>query len=653
MDVLFSFQPGNDLRRHFNRSRSFLGRLTVCLAATGLALALATGAAAAQDLSTFAVLAGSTITNTGPTTIHGNIGVYPGSAITGFPPGLVRSGAIFDNDAVAQLAQTQLTTLYNVLAGRPATRDLTGLDLGGLILNPGVYNFDNSAGLNGTLTLNGLGNPNAVFIFNIGSALTTGSGSTVTLVNGAQGGNVFFRVGSSATLGTASTFNGEIVALTAITLTTDADIICGAALARNAAVTLDTNIINVCALPAVTITPSGPTTAPITAIDEFLADNGTLPLGFAALGLLTPNELAAAEAELAGEIGATAEASALGEMNSFLDLMLGDRSGPGTVVLGAPDKSAPARGTVSVMDYGDEGSPVANAAFSSFDHGPAGLPPDRRMTMWVAGYGDYSTTSGDVAAGTHDGTDRDLGLVGGIDYRVSGDSRIGFSVGSGTSNFGLSDSLGSGSMVALQAGAYGRKDIGDAYLRGALGYGYDLVSTTRTITIGGSDTLDADFAAQDVAAQVEAGYQVGWLTPYLGVRGQVLMSPAYSETASTGVSTFALDYAARTLLTARTEVGVRAGWTTDLNDGATLGLHAGIAWAHDFWSDAALEAEFEALPGATFAVSGATPAADSLLLSASMDFATPSGFTLAGALNAELALNSRSYGGKLRLGYSW
>lgn len=637
-------QPALLRRRH-------IGGLAARVAAAALALALATVGTQAQDLSTFAVLAGSTVTNTGPSVINGNLGVAPGSAITGFPPGAVTNGAIFDNDAVAQLAQAQLTTLYNVLAGRPATHDLTGQDLGGMTLTAGVYNFDNIAGLNGTLTLNAQGNPNAVFIFNVGSALTTGSASVVALENGAQGGNVFFRVGSSATLGTASTFNGEIVALTAITLTTGADITCGAALARNAAVTLDTNDINVCALTPVTITPAGPTTAPISAIDQYLDDNGTLPPGFAALALLTPDELAAAEAQLAGEIGATADSAAMSGMDSFLDTMLGDRNGPGTVVVAPPENSP---GTVSVMDYSSEGSPVANAAFSSFNNNPAGLPPDRRTTMWVAGYGGYSTTTGDPTLGTHDGTGQDLGLAGGIDYHLSGDSKIGFSVGGSTSNFGLADALGSGTVAALQAGAYARKDIGDAYVLGAVGYSYDTIMTSRTLTIAGSDTLDANFAAQDVAGQLEAGYKIGWLTPYANIRGQMLTTPAYSETASAGVSTFALNYDAATLMTARTEVGARAHWTTDLNDnGGTVGLNAGIGWAHNLWSDGTLNAEFQALPGATFAVLGATPAADSLLLSTGVDFDTEGGFTLSGELNGQLASNYQSYGGKLRLGYSW
>ena len=170
------------------------------------------------------------------------------------PPGIIHS----INDGPTITAQNELTTAYNNLMGRPATLDLTGQDLGGKTLTPGVYNFSSFAQLTGTLTLNGLGNPNSVFIFNITSTLTTASNSTVSLIGGAQGGNVFWRVGSSATLGTTTSFAGDILAQASITLNTGASITCGAAWARTGAVTLDTNTITICPLLA----PAGPVLGP-------------------------------------------------------------------------------------------------------------------------------------------------------------------------------------------------------------------------------------------------------------------------------------------------------------------------------------------------------------------------------------------------------
>ena len=193
----------------------------------------------------FAVLGASTVTNTGPSVITGNLGVSPGSAITGFPPGTVASGTIHAADAVAAQAQSDVTVAYNDLAGRASNFNLTGQDLGGLTLTPGVYTFASSAQLTGILTLDAQGDPNAEFVFQIGSTITTASGSFVTVINGADSCNVYWQVGSSATLGTGTSFAGNILALTSITLTTNATILNGRALAQNGAVTMDSNQVSI------------------------------------------------------------------------------------------------------------------------------------------------------------------------------------------------------------------------------------------------------------------------------------------------------------------------------------------------------------------------------------------------------------------------
>jgi Ice-binding-like len=193
-----------------------------------------------RSAAEFAVLGGQTVTNTGPSILSGDLGVSPGTAVTGFPPGLV-NGTTHPGDAVAAQGQTDLTTAYNDASGRAPTASVAG-DIGGQTLAPGVYNAASSLGVTGTLTLDGQDDPDAVFIFQIGSTITTASSSEVRLINGARSCQVYWQVGSSATLGTNSTFAGNIFALTSITATTGVRI-AGRALARNGAVTLDTNSI--------------------------------------------------------------------------------------------------------------------------------------------------------------------------------------------------------------------------------------------------------------------------------------------------------------------------------------------------------------------------------------------------------------------------
>ena len=248
-------------------------RRKVAAAATGLVvssvalLAATTGtaqAATAVPLGTaggFAVLAGSGISNTGPTTITGDIGTFPTTTVTG-DAGIVLTGTDHGGDAVTQGAKPDLVTAYDVAAGQgPPTA--VAADLAGLSLTAGVYNSASSLGLSGQLTLDAGGDPDAVFVFQAGSTLTTGSGSSVVLTNGAQACNVYWQVGSSATLGTASQFRGTVLALTDITLTTGATVE-GRVLARNGAVTLDTNTITRpgCTLPVTTPPVTTPPPAP-------------------------------------------------------------------------------------------------------------------------------------------------------------------------------------------------------------------------------------------------------------------------------------------------------------------------------------------------------------------------------------------------------
>ncbi len=226
--------------------------LTVSLFFGVSSTALAASAVSLGAANNFAVLAGSAITNTGSSVISGNLGLSPGSAVAGFPPGLV-SGSQNVANALAVTAQTDLVTAYNALGAQSGTNTIAG-DLGGQTLTPGVYTSMSSIGLTGSLTLDGGGNQNAVFIFQAGSTLTTASNSSVNLINGAQACNVYWQIGSSATLGTNSSFVGNILAMTSITLTTGTSVN-GRILARNGAVTLDNNNISITSCAPVVVPP--------------------------------------------------------------------------------------------------------------------------------------------------------------------------------------------------------------------------------------------------------------------------------------------------------------------------------------------------------------------------------------------------------------
>ena len=226
----------------------------------------------------FVILGATAVTSTGLTSVVGDLGVSPGTAVTGFPPGIVTGGTIHAGDAVAAQAHSDLATAYGVLAGEASTVNLTGQDLGGLTLAPGVYHFNTSVGLTagtGILTLDAQGNPDARFDFQIGTTLTTASNSLVRVINGGRDGNVFFQVGSSATLGTNTAFAGNILALTSITLTTGASLGHGRALALNGAVTMDTNSVSVPLNPAPGLVILAPASAPESANPLTLTVNGT------------------------------------------------------------------------------------------------------------------------------------------------------------------------------------------------------------------------------------------------------------------------------------------------------------------------------------------------------------------------------------------
>jgi len=272
--------------------------------ATGMAILTPTAAHAVATspplgaAAGFAVLGATTVTNTGPSVVTGDLGVSPGAAVVGFPPGTV-VGTVYAGIPPATQAQADVGTAYAFAAGEPCDTNLSGLDLGGMTLPPGVYCFDSSAQLTGTLSLDAQGNPNAAWLFQVTSSLTTASNSAVVLVNGGatpcNNNNVTWQVGSSATVGAGTSFVGNILANTSITLNTGANST-GSLYAHTGAVTMDTNNVSTCtgaggkASPTINTTPSGSVPAGGSISDSAHLSGGALPSGNVTFTLFAPGD---------------------------------------------------------------------------------------------------------------------------------------------------------------------------------------------------------------------------------------------------------------------------------------------------------------------------------------------------------------------------
>jgi hypothetical protein len=228
----------------FRRGRVACIAIAVCLVFAAVPIAAQASPVGLGTAQPFVVLSGAGVTNSGPSVLNGDLGVSPGSSLTGFGLPTVVNGATHAGEAVAAQAQSDLTTAYNVAAGQPVAPgdELTGIDLGGLTLGPGAYGYSTSAQLTGQLTLDAHGDPNAQFVFVIGTTLTTATASSVILTDGASPCNVYWKIGSSATLGTSTAFEGNILALTTISLGENATVL-GRLLARNGEVTLIEDVL--------------------------------------------------------------------------------------------------------------------------------------------------------------------------------------------------------------------------------------------------------------------------------------------------------------------------------------------------------------------------------------------------------------------------
>jgi autotransporter-associated beta strand protein len=376
-------------------------------------------------------------------------------------------------------------------------------------------------------------------------------------------------------------------------------------------------------------------------LTNFFNTTGGIPLVF---GALTPAGLSQAS----GETATGTQQTTFNAMTQFMGVMTDpfiDGRGNG----GAPPQGSGASGYASTQKAG-----AARDAFAMFNKAPV-ASFEQRWSTWVAGFGGSQTTDGNTAVGSNSATSRVYGTAVGADYRFSPDTIAGFSLAGGGTNFSVANA-GTGHSDLFQAGAFVRHAIGAAYLSAALAYGWQDVTTDRTVTISGADQLRARFDANAWSGRAEGGYRfvtpVMALTPYAAGQFTTFELPSYAEGVVSGASTFALSYGAKSVTDARSELGVRTDKSWALQD-SVLTLRGRIAWAHDYDPDRSIGATFQTLPGASFVVNGAAQASDSALTTASAEIKWMNGWSAAATFEGEFSDVTRSYAGKGVVRYAW
>jgi uncharacterized protein with beta-barrel porin domain len=378
------------------------------------------------------------------------------------------------------------------------------------------------------------------------------------------------------------------------------------------------------------------------ALTNFFNATGSIPLAY---GALTPVGLTQASGELAtGSQQATFDAMKL-FMGFLTDPFVAGRGDGMTSGAVAPTGYASAQTTGATRDV--------YAMFTKVP--PVADTFTQRWSVWAAGYGGSQTTDGNAALGSNTATSSVAGTVVGADYRISPYTLAGFALAGGGTSFSVAGS-GGGHSDLFQAGAFIRHTLGPAYVSAALAYGWQDITTDRTVSVAGVDQLRAEFNANAFSGRLEGGYR--YLTPWLGITpyaaGQFTTFdlPSYAERVLSGAGTFALNYNAKDVTDTRSELGLRTDKSWAMQD-AIFTLRGRIAWAHDFDPDRSIAATFQTLPGASFVVNGAAQASNSALTSASAEMKWINGVSLAATFEGEFSDVTRSYAGKGVVRYSW
>jgi len=378
-------------------------------------------------------------------------------------------------------------------------------------------------------------------------------------------------------------------------------------------------------------------------LGNYFNRNGGAPSTYATLN-------AAGLSQASGELAVGAQQITFEAMNQFMGMLTDP----------AMTHNADAGRAGAAASFANEDSTATKRtdAFTTYVKSPAPTSFEQRWSVWASGFGGSQTTQGDAIVGSSNTTSRIFGTAVGADRLIAPMTIAGFALGGGGTNFSVANS-GTGRSDLFQAGAYLRHANGAAYFSAAIAYGWQDVSTDRTVTAVGADRLRAGFNANAWSGRIEGGYRfvAPWsggigITPYAAAQVATLGLPAYAEQVVSGASTFALSYDAKWSSDARTELGLRTDKSMILQDGV-LTLRSRLAWAHDTNSDRSIVADFQALPGANFVVSGAAPAADAALTAASAEVTWAGGWSATATFDGSFSQATRSYAGRGVIRYQW
>jgi uncharacterized protein with beta-barrel porin domain len=358
--------------------------------------------------------------------------------------------------------------------------------------------------------------------------------------------------------------------------------------------------------------------------------------------------------QASGEGATGSQQTTFNAMTQFMGVMTdpfvagrGDGPGAGGGATGYADEQE--------MAYANKRNPN-DALAAIYTKAPPAVVFAQRWSVWAAGFGGSQSTDGNAVLGSNNTTSRIYGTAVGADYRFSPSTIAGFAIAGGGTNFSVANIASSGRSDLFQAGAYFRHNAGPAYISAALAYGWQDITTDRTVTIAGVDQLRARFNANAWSGRVEGGYRftnmgVGF-TPYAAGQFTTFELPNYTETVVSGANTFALAYAGKSVTATRSELGLRTDKSFAMQ-GGIFTLRGRAAWAHDYNADRNAGATFQTLPGASFVVNGALQPHDLALATASAEWKWLNGFSVAATFEGEFSDVTRSYAGKGVVRYAW